>query len=106
MSTYKEIRGKLVKRVTIDPTPATNHEGEMWYNTTTGALKVAQGVASAWSSGPTSSSPAVGGMVGVGAQTAAVLAGGLNILINKRIFIIDKLYYHTILHFLTDPLLA
>ena len=77
MSTYKEIRGKLVKRVTIDPTPATNHEGEMWYNTTTGALKVAQGVASAWSSGPTSSSPAVGGMVGFGAQTAAVLAGGL-----------------------------
>ena len=76
MSTYKEIRGKLVKKVTADPTPAANHEGEMWYNSTIGALKVAEKVASAWSSGPTSSSPATGGIVGFGAQTAAILAGG------------------------------
>ena len=48
----------------------------MWYNSTIGALKVAEKVASAWSSGPVSSSPATGGIVGFGAQTAAVLAGG------------------------------
>ena len=76
MSTYKAIRGKLVKTVTADPTPATNYEGEMWYNTTIGALKVAGPIASVWSTAANSSSPATGGMVGFGAQNSAVLAGG------------------------------
>ena len=54
MTTYKEIRGKLVKKVTADPTPAADlsaYEGEMWYNSTKGILKVAQKVASVWSTG-------------------------------------------------------
>ena len=76
MSTYKAIRGKLVKTVTTDPTPGANHEGEMWYNTSIGALKVSGKIASAWSSGPTSSSPATSGQTVWGTQTAAALAGG------------------------------
>ena len=80
MTTYKEIVGGKIKKVTdpSDPTPAANYEGEMWYNSTIGNLKVAGKVASAWSSGGgnPSSSPATGGIVGFGAQTAAVLAGG------------------------------
>lgn len=79
MSTYKEIRGKLVKKFTADPTPASDlsaYEGEMWYNTVTGTLKVAAPIASVWSSGGASSTPATGGTVGFGAQNAAVMAGG------------------------------
>ena len=76
MSTYKAIRGKLVKTVTADPTPATNYEGEMWYNTTIGALKVAGPIASVWSTAANSSLPATGAMVSFGSQTAAVLCGG------------------------------
>lgn len=79
MTTYKEIRGKLIKKVTADPTPASDlsaYEGEIWYNSTIGALKVAEPIASVWSTAANSSSPATGGMVGFGTQSAAVLAGG------------------------------
>jgi len=76
MSTYKAIRGKLVKTVTADPSPAANHQGEMWYNSTIGMLKVAAPIASAWSTAANSSLPAVGAMVSFGSQTAAVLCGG------------------------------
>ena len=79
MTTYREIRGKLIKKIASDPTPASNlsaYEGEMWYNSTIGALKVAEKVVSTWSTAANSSSPATGGMVGFGTQSAAVLAGG------------------------------
>lgn len=49
MSTYKEIKGRLIKTVTSDPTYAT--AGEMWYNKTIGVLKARTFVAATWTSG-------------------------------------------------------
>jgi len=74
MTAYKTLKGQSIRQVAQDP--ANFLEGEIWYNTTIGTLKVAAPVASAWSSAPTSSTPATGGAVGFGAQNAAVLAGG------------------------------
>lgn len=51
MSTYKKLKGRLIKTVSADPSPAASHEGEMWYNTSSGVLKVSGPIASAWSSG-------------------------------------------------------
>ena len=38
MATYKEIKGITIKALATDP--ANPLEGEMWYNTTSGTLKV------------------------------------------------------------------
>ena len=38
MATYKEIKGFTIKSLASDP--ANPLEGEMWYNTTSGTLKV------------------------------------------------------------------
>ena len=72
MSTYREIVGKKIKKVSSDP--SSGLDGEMWYNTTTGNLRgiaVTEGISSA--------SPLVytnfsGGTFGT--QTAAVVGGG------------------------------
>jgi hypothetical protein len=49
MSTFKEIRGTLIKSVSSDP---VNPElGEIWYNSTIGSLKGYQTIAAAWASG-------------------------------------------------------
>ena len=37
MSTFKEIRGQLIRKYTNDPQNPL--EGQMWYNNTTGTLK-------------------------------------------------------------------
>ncbi len=77
MTTFKEIRGKLIKTVASDPTPVANYEGEIWYNTTTGQLKAGQpeSVAGAWAA----SNPVLTHVSNYGAggtQTAAFIAGG------------------------------
>jgi len=52
MTTFKEIRGKLIRTLDTDPTPATTYEGEIWYNTTIGdLLKGYAFVAGSWASG-------------------------------------------------------
>ena len=48
MTTYREIVGKKIKKVTSDPSDSI--DGQMWYNSTTGALR-GLAVVSAWSSG-------------------------------------------------------
>jgi hypothetical protein len=51
MTEYSGIRGTRVKYLSSDPTLNTSTEGQVWYNSTTGNLRV-QGVGvSAWSSG-------------------------------------------------------
>jgi len=65
----------VISPVAGDPPSPTL--GDIWYNSSTNALKFQGFQASAWASGGNSSSPAVGGMVGFGAQNAAVLAGGI-----------------------------
>ena len=72
MSTYREIIGKKIKKVSSDP--SSGLDGEMWYNSSTGTLR---GLAtlSAWSS----SNPLINsryGHGGGGTQAAAVIFGG------------------------------
>ena len=72
MSTYREIVGKKIKKVSSDPSSGT--EGEMWYNSTTGTLR-GPAVTKAWSS----ASPQIYANFGggrAGTQTAALGCGG------------------------------
>ena len=48
MSTFKEIRGTLIKSVSSDP--ANPELGEIWYNNTIGSLKAYQTINAAWAS--------------------------------------------------------
>ena len=74
MATYKGIRGFNIKSLSSDP--SNLNEGEMWYNSTSGTLKVAETLAASWSSGGTIPQIVRGGGSG-GTKTAAWLAGGL-----------------------------
>ena len=72
MTTFKEIRGNLIKSTSTDP--ANPQDGQIWYNSTSQVLK-GEEFLEAWSSGgnyPTS----VQGMGAAGTQTASVTAGG------------------------------
>ena len=73
MATYKEIKGTAVQSLTGD---TSTIEGQIWYSTPTGNLKLtAATTADAWSTG--GAYPAVfQGGAGFGTQTAAVGAGG------------------------------
>ena len=72
MSTYREIFGKKIKKVSSDP--STGLDGEMWYNSGTGTLR-ALAVSQAWSSAAPSINT-VATSQGFGSQTDAVGAGG------------------------------
>ena len=73
MSTYREIVGKKIKKVSSDPSAGT--DGEMWYNSTTGTLR-GLAISEAWSSTSNVSTNRTMGS-GFGLQTATVAAGGL-----------------------------
>ena len=72
MSTYREIVGKKIKKVSSDPSTGT--DGEMWYNSTTGTLR-ALGVSQAWVSSSLAITQMHAGQ-GFGSATDAVGAGG------------------------------
>ena len=72
MATYKQIFGKEVKFLSSDP--ATEGEGQIWYNSTSSTFKSVL-VTEAWSSGAPLRTARLAGS-GFGIQTAAVLAGG------------------------------
>ena len=72
MSTFKEIRGTLIKSLSSDPSPAVN--GDIWYNSTSQTLKGVQQVA-AWASGGNLSTGR-GRLGGAGTQTSGVVFGG------------------------------
>jgi hypothetical protein len=75
MSTYKGIKGFSIKYLSADP-PVSN-EGQVWYNSTSGTLKVFRTVAggTAWSTGD-SLSVGQGSARGAGTVTSAVIFGG------------------------------
>ena len=76
MAGYNTIRGLRVKYLSADP--ANPEDGQVWYNSTTGNLRVEgiQGTA-AWASG--GNLPAIrSGSGGAGTQTAALNIGGEN----------------------------
>ena len=72
MSTYREIVGKKIKKVSSDP--SSGIDGEMWYNSTTGTLR-GPAIVEAWSSGAPLVAARSSG-AGFGISTAAVYAGG------------------------------
>jgi len=72
VSTYREIIGKKIKKVSSDPSSGT--EGEMWYNSTTGTLR-GPAIVEAFSSGGRLGTGRAQGS-GAGTQTAALFVGG------------------------------
>ena len=74
MSTYREVKGYSVKSVTSDPSNVK--EGQIWYNSSTKAIKVAPKIA-AWSSGGNMNT-GINYRYAGGTQTAAFGAGGYN----------------------------
>ena len=73
MATYKGISGFKIKSLSTDP--STPLEGEIWYNSTSGTLKVAPLVVPVWASGATNPYTAYDAS-GFGTQTAAVICCG------------------------------
>jgi hypothetical protein len=72
VSTYREIIGKKIKKVSSDPSSGT--DGEMWYNSTTGTLRGPK-LVEAWSSGAPINTTRYGSG-GAGTQTAGLMIGG------------------------------
>ena len=72
MSTYREIVGKKIKKVSADPSAGV--DGEMWYNSTTGTLR-GPALIAAWSSAATLPGNRTY-LGGAGTQTAALAFGG------------------------------
>ena len=74
MATYKEIRGTNIEVLASDPSNPV--EGQVWYNSTTNALKgQAQTATAAWSTGGTMNTARYV-LGGGGSQTAAIAFGG------------------------------
>ena len=74
MTTYKETRGTNIQSFSSDP--ANPIAGQVWYNTTSNALKVSDGpVVSAWATA-NSMNTARQSLAGTGTQTAALAFGG------------------------------
>jgi hypothetical protein len=74
MATYKGISGFNIKSLATDPSNLL--EGEIWYNSTSGTLKVAPLVASAWASGGALSNPTKSSNSSFGSTPAGVMVGG------------------------------
>ena len=72
MSTYREIVGKKIKKVTSDP--STGIDGQMWYNSTTGSIR-GLAILEAWASSAPMST-AMDQLGGTGTQTAALAGAG------------------------------
>ena len=72
MTTYKEIRGQLIRKVSEDPTNPV--EGQIWYNTTTGILKGLPAI-TAWTSAANMTNGRAS-LAGAGTQTVGMVFGG------------------------------
>ena len=73
MADYKTIKGYKVQSRASDPTV---DEGQIWYNTTSAALKYDAIGAGAWSAGGDMNNGREGGGTGFGSATAGVAMGG------------------------------
>ena len=74
MATYDEIYGKRVEVLDADPTLTSAYEGQVWYNSSTGALKSVVAFDSIVSGSNLLTSRS--GNAGAGSQTAALSFGG------------------------------
>ena len=78
MTTYKELRGTNIEVRSSDPSNPV--EGQIWYNSTTGALKGASvSTTGSWATGGNMNT-ARRGMASAqyGTQSAALVSGGIN----------------------------
>ena len=74
MATYKGIQGYTVQKLSSDPT-ASEAEGQLWYNSTSGTFKIGTSAAGTWASAnaiPANRSKAGG----CGITTAGLYVGG------------------------------
>jgi len=77
MATYKDIHGFKIQNVSSDP--PTSVAGDLWYNSTSGDLKVNLGTpVGAWSTGGSMNNSHLPASAGGGTQTAAIIYGGDN----------------------------
>ena len=83
MSTYRTLKGQLIKKVSEDPTNPV--EGQIWYNTTTGLLKGLPALL-AWSSTGNTINTHGNGVVGIGTQPAGLLVGGSPYMVQAEEF--------------------
>jgi len=74
MATYKGIQGYTVQKLSSDPT-ASEVEGQLWYNSSTGAFKLGVAGAGAWASGGTMNTGR-DSFSSFGLQTAAIAVAG------------------------------
>jgi len=74
MADYADIYGKRVKEFTDDPTLTSSYEGQVWYNSTSGANKALVQI-KAWSSGGNLGTARYN-LAGAGTQTAALAFNG------------------------------
>ena len=74
MSTYREIVGKKIKKVSSDPSDGL--DGQMWYNSTTGTLR-GLAITEAWSSSSNLVTAILGGIT-FGTQTAGSYVTGFS----------------------------
>ena len=74
MATYKGIQGYSVQTLASDPSPTASVEGQLWYNSTTSAYKIAVSGAGAWASAPAMANNRSQNALS-GTQTAAIVAG-------------------------------
>lgn len=73
MTTYKEIKGQLIRSVSSDP--ANPQVGEIWYNNTIGVLKGYLNIGGAWASANNSNTQSEG-PASFGDKTGLVSVGG------------------------------
>ena len=74
MAEYKTIKGFKTQSLSSDPTLV---KGQVWYNTTTAALKFTGLGTGTWASGGTLNTPYMYSGTAFGTQNAAVFAGGI-----------------------------
>ena len=77
MATYKGIKGFTIQSLASDPSATANTEGQVWYNTTSSALKGSVKVAGvgSWASA-NALNTARRNLSGIGSQAAALVVGG------------------------------
>ena len=74
MSTFKEIRGQLIRSLATDPSPLL--KGQMWYNSTSGTLKGAKNIGGAFASAPAMNVNRFNCRGMIGSKTTALVMGG------------------------------
>ena len=74
MTTYKEIKGQLIRQVSSDPSNPL--EGQIWYNTTIGVLKSFKNIGDAFSSDTSLPSARNSGAMSGSAYNSALIAFG------------------------------